>query len=766
MSFDMDKTISHCLNFLVMKSIFTFFFTLVILLSFTGTASFAQMINMEKGWKFKAGDSMDWSQPGVDDSNWQSIATGQSWESQGNENYDGFGWYRIRMVIPSSLKESAYLKDSLQFILGKVDDNDQFYLNGAFIGQNNRKQKTSDEAFKQGNGFYLPERKYVISVNHPSILWDQENVVAVRIFDQGGGGGIYGGTPSLGIADLSHYLVMDKGADFFKMEDKAVKKTYVLRNNSNGVIKGDLSIEIKLEESQQQTVLPHTGIILKPHESKEFHVAFEVSDQPNSIHFTFRHTDSHQVIHDMEESPYILTPKPAQTPSINGAKVAGVRPGKVFLFTIPATGLRPMTFEAQNLPDGLTLDKKTGIITGKVEKPGEYQVTLTAANSKGKDTGMLTIRVGDQIALTPPMGWNSWNCWGLSVDQEKVLQSARAFKEKGLINHGWTYINMDDGWQGARDETGEMGANEKFTDIKALSDSLHQMGLKFGIYSSPGPLTCGGFAGSYNHELKDAATYAKWGVDYLKYDWCSYSSIAKDGSLLELMKPYVLMNNGLIQNDRDMVFSLCQYGMGDVWKWGPQVGGNLWRTTGDITDSWEVVCELGFSQTQNASYAGPGHWNDPDMLTVGWVGWGPNLHPTRLTPNEQYAHISLWCLLSAPLLIGCDVSRLDDFTLNLLTNDEVLALDQDPLGKQAVPVYKSGNIQIWLKELEDGSKAIGIFNLGEKPQKVNVHLSDLGLKGAYTLRDIWRHKDLGKFEGTYETSVSNHGVKLLKLSTN
>jgi hypothetical protein len=742
-----------------------FIFVLAIFLLFSQNEIIASVVHLEKGWKFKVGDNLHWSNPDIDDSNWQSISTGQSWENQGYDNYDGFGWYRIRMVIPSALKESAYLKDSLQFFLGKVDDNDQFYLNGVFIGQNNRKQRTSDEAFKRGNGFYLPERKYIISVNHPAIRWDKENVIAVRIFDQGGGGGLYGSSPSVGIADIAQYLVIDKRTDFFKYEVDSVKKTYLLKNNSNVVLKGNLSIEIKLEESQKQIKVSSTAIVLKPRESKKFHVSFEKANQPGSIYFIFRHRGTNLVIHDQEELPYILTPKPEEAPSIKGARVAGVRPGKIFLFTIPVTGLRPMTFEAPNLPDGLVLDKKTGIITGKVEKPGDYHVTLSVENTKGKDTCTLTIKVGNQIALTPPMGWNSWNCWGLSVDQEKVLQCAKAFKEKGLTNYGWTYINMDDGWQGARDENGEMAANNKFPDIKALCDSLHHMGLKCGIYSSPGPLTCGGFLGSYQHERNDAKTYIKWGIDYLKYDWCSYANIANDGSLSELMKPYLLMNKELIQNDRDIVYSLCQYGMGDVWKWGSQAGGNLWRTTGDITDQWEVVSELGFSQTKNALYAGPGHWNDPDMLTLGWVGWGPNLHPSRLTPNEQYAHMSLWCLLSAPLLIGCDVSKLDDFTLNLLTNDEVLALDQDPLGKQAAPVYKSDNIQIWMKELADGSKAIGIFNLRAEPEKITVHLSDLGLKEAYSIRDIWQKKDIGKFNATYETTVSNHGVKLLKLNT-
>jgi hypothetical protein len=496
----------------------------------------------------------------------------------------------------------------------------------------------------------------------------------------------------------------------------------------------------------------------------EFPVSLIVTNESSRINFTFRHYDSPIIIYDTEELPYILTPEPSPAPVINGAGIVGVRPGHFLLFTIPVTGKRPILFDAKDLPPGVYLNKEKGILTGKVSLPGEYEVTLVARNNFGEAKSTLTIKVGDQIMLTPPMGWNSWNCWGLSIDETKLLQSAKAFAEKGLVNHGWSFINIDDGWQAGREANGEIIPNEKFVNMKALGDRLHQMGLKFGIYSSPGPLTCGGFTGSFQHEIQDAKTYAEWGIDYLKYDWCSYAAIAKDASLPELKKPYLLMKEGLDNAGRDIVYSICQYGAGDVWKWGTEAGGNLWRTTGDITDMWEVLHEIGFSQTQNSAFAGPGHWNDPDMLIVGWLGWGPNLRPSRLTPNEQYTHMSLWCLLSAPLLLGCDLTRLDDFTINLLTNDEVLALDQDPLGKQAVPVYKSGNIQIWAKDLADGSRAIGIFNLGDSTEKVVVSLVDLGFKGKHMLRDIWRQKNMGEFKDTYDTSISRHGVQLLKLT--
>lgn len=215
---------------------------------------------------------------------------------------------------------------------------------------------------------------------------------------------------------------------------------------------------------------------------------------------------------------------------------------------------------------------------------------------------------------------------------------------------------------------------------------------------------------------------------------------------------------------RDIVYSLCQYGMKEVWKWGAKVDGNCWRTTGDITDTWKSLSHIGFNQTVQYPFAQPGRWNDPDMLIVGEVGWGENLHPTNLNPDEQYTHISLWCLLSAPLLIGCDISRLNDFTLNLLTNDEVLAVDQDPLGKQARQVIANIDYQVWVKELEDGSRAIGIFNISEEHMKISINWNELGLPENGKVRDLWRQKELGNFKEKFTTKVVPHGVMLIKVS--
>lgn len=476
------------------------------------------------------------------------------------------------------------------------------------------------------------------------------------------------------------------------------------------------------------------------------------------------------------EPKVILTPAPGPKPKINGAKIYGCRPGNPFLFIIPATGDRPMQFSAEDLPRGLKLDTKTGIITGAVAKRGEYSVTLRAKNALGTAKRGLKIVCGDQIALTPPMGWNSWNCFAASVTEDKIKAAADAMVSSGLINHGWSYINVDDFWQVHKDSQdptlqgpqrtpdGRILANPRFPDMKGMADYIHAKGLKAGLYSSPGPWTCGGCVGSWQHELQDAKQYGDWGFDYLKYDWCSYGDVVKGNGVAYFEKPYQVMRSALDRVPRDIVFSFCQYGMGDVWKWGAETGGNSWRTTGDIRDTWGSMSGIGFGQNGHEKYAGPGHWNDPDMLVVGNVGWSANLHPTHLTPNEQYTHISLWCLLSAPLLIGCDMTHMDDFTINLLSNDEVLAVDQDSLGRQAARAAKDDLLEVWAKDLEDGSKAVGLFNRGEGEARVTAKWPDLGISGKQTVRDLWRQKDLGQFDNAFDANVPRHGVVLIKIS--
>ena len=501
--------------------------------------------------------------------------------------------------------------------------------------------------------------------------------------------------------------------------------------------------------------------------------------------------EGNQLTLSINTTPYILTPPSPGVPAIHGAKIFGVRPGNPFLYTIAATGKRPMTFSADNLPDGLMLNSPNGEITGTIIKEGQYIVTLHAKNDFGAAERKLRIVAGPNICLTPPMGWNSWNCWAEAVDDAKVRAAADAMVNSGLVQHGWTYINIDDCWMIkpnstdsltmgiARDPEGRINSNKKFPDMRALGEYVHQKGLKLGLYSSPGPLTCAGYTACYEHETQDAARFGEWGVDYLKYDWCSYDKIAKNRELPELKKPYFVMRKALDNVHRDIVFSLCQYGMGKVWEWGAEVGGNCWRTTGDINDSWSSMAGIGFNQAGHEKFAGAGHWNDPDMLVVGNVGWGPSLHPTRLLPDEQYTHISLWSLLSAPLLIGCDLSHLDDFTKNLLTNDEVIDISQDPLGKQATRVSDEGGMQIWVKELEDGSKAVGLFNVGSttakdpigyfdwdsKPsERITLNAKVLGFSNRFSVRDVWRQKELGSFDGEFSTDVPRHGVVLVRIT--
>ena len=472
------------------------------------------------------------------------------------------------------------------------------------------------------------------------------------------------------------------------------------------------------------------------------------------------------------EAAFILTPKTSPKPQINGAKVFGVRPESPFLFTVPATGDRPMKFSAKNLPRGLKLDADSGQITGVLKRKGEWNVTLKAKNSLGETERNFKIVCGDMLALTPQMGWNSWNVFGCGVDEAKVRAAADMMVSSGLINHGWAYVNIDDCWQSkhsskdplvagdGRDANGIIQSNNKFPDMKALCDYIHSKGLKAGIYSSPGVYTCQGHTGSFQHEEKDAQRYAEWGFDYLKYDWCYTTYSTRDISLHSQRIPWVTMAQALRKTKRDIIFSLSE--TLDVWPWAKEVGAHSWRNTGDITDTWSSMDEIGFTQNGREIVAGPGHWNDCDMFVVGMLGGG-RLHPTRLTPNEQYTHISLWSLLASPMLIGCDMTQLDEFTLSLLTNDEVIEVSQDPLGKQAHRISKDENVEVWAKDMEDGSKAVGLFNRGEFENPVTVKWSELGLLGKQTVRDLWRQQDVGVSVDSFSVKVARHGVMLIRV---
>jgi len=711
--------------------------------------------------KFSTGDNAGWKSPAFDDHQWKDIRTGMVWQAQGYSDYHGYAWYRIHVVIPSSLRANGHWKDSLRIFLAHVNDVDETWLNGTRIGKIG--------SFPEDAAGYISKwpavREYHISIKDPAIKWDEDNVIAVRDYDGGGTGGIFMGHPYLDMLERTDGITLNSSAENNKYRpDQKTQAPIVLSNSFNTLVKGTLNYRVYDAAAGKELSREQLPVELKPFDKKTWMVTVP-SRQGIRYSYTFTEAATGLTISGQEIVPHLLTPSPAANPRINSAKITGVRPGTPFLFKIAATGKKPLTYHITNLPAGLTLDKTTGVIKGVLNEKGEYKLQVSVMNAVGKAEQLLVVKAGETLALTPPMGWNSWNCWGLSVSDEKVRSSAQALIDKGLIDHGWTYINIDDGWQAAqRAPDSSVVPNEKFPGMQALGDWLHAKGLKFGIYSSPGPRTCGGYLGSWLNEEKDADSYVSWGVDYLKYDWCSYDGIVKDDtSLAAYIKPYSLMQKALLARKRSIVYSLCQYGMKDVWKWGASVDGQSWRTTEDIEDTWESFSRIGFRQNELYPYAKPGNWNDPDMMIVGQVGWGENLHPSRLTPDEQYTHVSLWSLLAAPLLIGCDISRLDPFTLNLLTNDEVLAIDQDPLGVQARQWIRNDGYQVWIKELEDGTKAVGIFNMDTTYQHISVSFKELNLPDKVRARDLWSQKDLGFFNTRYTALIPPHGVKLLKI---
>jgi alpha-galactosidase len=364
------------------------------------------------------------------------------------------------------------------------------------------------------------------------------------------------------------------------------------------------------------------------------------------------------------------------------------------------------------------------------------------------------------LAATPPMGWNSWNHYEAKVDDAVIRAQAEAMVSSGMRDAGYTYINIDDTWEGERDSSGVIHANKKFPDMKALADFVHSKGLKIGIYSSPGPKTCAKYEGSYGHELQDAQTYAAWGIDYLKYDLCGLRDQMKAAGSPEaahkiMVDAYIKMRDALHSTGRPIVYSLCQYGDDAVWEWGASVGGNLWRTTDDINDHYSRMEMIGFSQAGLARFASPGHWNDPDMLEVGNGG---------MNTDEYKTHMSLWAILAAPLLAGNDLTSMTPETIALLTNKDVVAVDQDRAGKQGDRASAVGPIEIWVRPLADGSKAVGIFNRHPDPMSTTVDFRKIGFSGAVKARDLWKQKDLGRLDQTYATKIQGHGVLFLRVS--
>ena len=536
------------------------------------------------------------------------------------------------------------------------------------------------------------------------------------------------------------------------VDDKIVARTAVMRGGDKPILLG-----AKLDGARY--------VVLTVEDAGD-NITFDHADWADAKVYVAAGTDKSlypQAVAAVRQTPMEIAHADPNKLSINGPRITGATPGRPFMFLIPATGKGTLAYSAKGLPAGLELNSATGIITGALKEAGEWDVKLTVEDSKGSVTRNLTIVGGTRkLALTPPMGWNSWYCWGRQITADKMMEHADVMVRTGLAGHGYQYVNIDDCWEGTRNANGEIQSNERFPDMRAMSDYIHGRGLKFGLYSSPGPKTCGKYEGTYLHEVQDAKTYAKWGVDFFKHDWCSYGGIAKDHSVPELQKPYITMRLALDSCGRDMVYSLCQYGMGNVWEWGELVGANMWRTTGDLLDSWSNMAKIGFGHASREKYAGPGHWNDPDMLCIGKVGFG-NLRPSKLTQNEQITQMTLWCLIAAPLLIGGDIMNMDQFTLDVLSNDEVIAVDQDPLGKAAGRIAQKGDIEIWARPLFDGTMAVGLFNRGRNKSKVTVRWSDLGVTGPQPVRDLWRHKDMGMRDGSFAAEVLPHAAWMIKI---
>lgn len=466
-----------------------------------------------------------------------------------------------------------------------------------------------------------------------------------------------------------------------------------------------------------------------------------------------------------------MPPKGPETPRITGGRLFGVRPGSPFLFTITASGRKPMTFGAKDLPKGLTLDPKTGRITGKLNERGEFKVMLSAENELGKNERELKIIVGDQIALSPPMGWNSWLAYLGDVDQEKMEKTAELMVSLGLKDHGYIYVNIDDCWQGER--TGKdmaLQPNKKFPDMKAMCDKIHSLGLKAGIYHTPWMSSFARFRGGsaltaepdgpWTREKarfsvgpvsflnQDARQFGEWGFDYVKWDWHPQEP-----------KDIIAVYEASKQSGRDMVISLSNRAIFDY----PEVYkkyANTWRTTNDSLGRWIFLNTILFGQDRWVEYVSPGNWIDLDLLAVGHC-WK---RPVTLTPDEQYTQFSMECLMASPLLISSDLEKIDEFSLRLLTNDEVIDINQDPLGKAARKKFSEKGLEVYMKDLEDGSKAIGFFNRNREPLEKTIPLKDLGLSGKYKVRDLWKREDLADIEGSITVNPNPHGVQLYKIT--
>jgi len=495
----------------------------------------------------------------------------------------------------------------------------------------------------------------------------------------------------------------------------------------------------------------------------------------------------------------ILTPPAPAAPRINGPALYGARPGRQFVYRIPTQGLRPMRFEVKDLPAGLVLDADKGIITGLTPgKNGDYAMTFMAENSHGKARHPFKLVVGDKLALTPPAGWNSWGGYMLMVSDKVMRQAADLMVEKGLADVGFQYVSIDDCWMrispenhAARDEgrkkkhegfdydgligeerdaQGNILPNRNFPDMKAMVDHIHGYGLKAGLYSSPGPVTCQTFAGSYGHEPQDAEQYARWGFDLLKYDQCSGGKILgalkrknPDFKPVEFWEP---MAEALRSQDRDVLFNLCEYGDSDPWTWAHQLDIQSWRTGGDLNHNVKTY----FSEalrlaTDLRAYSKPGQWNDPDFMYIHKIRdhrhmVAPSVE-IPLDTNQRYQYVTLWSIICAPFFFSCDLDVIDEFTIRLLANADVVGINQDELGKVAEVVRRTDDEVVMIKPLADGSRAVALFNRNATSEaEIKLDAAWLGSPAPAVILDAWRQRNVPGLKAGDTVRLSPNGVAL------
>lgn len=719
-------------------------------------------IDLTKSLKFSTGDELTWSKPQYDDSSWKTIDPSKNWEEQSYKNYDGYAWYRVTFFLTDHMKQRSYLKDSIQVYLGNIYNADQLFINGILIGQNGKYIPMSK--LKEPSDFvhdtlqFNKIRKYIIPVNDKRLLWNEKNVLAIRVYNHSGDGGIIGNDLKIEMRDIKDYLFFNINKNTYSFNTREHLFTNInLTNYSNKEsFEGKLTVRIKNIEAGDYIFEKTIITKIEANSNKKIDYDCRInSSQRHSAEYTFMEKNSHLFIYGTEELPYILTPRASEIPKIHSPEIIGVKFGSPVEYTISASGEKPIKYYAKNLPYGFTIDSLTGHLTGKLWEYGEYKINLVAKNTYGEGLQTLRIKVGNTISLTPPMGWSSEKIWRNKVDSLKIIEAAVALKKTGLADYSWSYILIDDGWQAlARTKENELTGNEKFGNMKTLIDSIHKLGLKAGIYSTPDDTTFNGNLGSKYNFYYDVWTWNKWGVDLLKYERCLDNEELKTVNINNHKRSFVSMFNALNQVKRNITYGIYGRNLDDVWNWGKETGANYWQIPSFDSCNYTSIVDPGFNMFDKIEQTNPGKWSYPGLIVAGSEYYKED----KPNVNELYSQISLWSILSAPLFISVDLERLDQFALSLLTNHEVLAINQDPAGKPAQRVLVDEKIEVWKKQLENGTVAIGLFNRGKTDTTYTLNFAKINFEGEFIIRDLWRQKNIGTYSNSFTTLIPNQGV--------